>query len=191
MATCVKTIFRSRNFLLQTRHYTSLVKTIKVRPSLRPYHELQVISAGKFKTPKKEFDLEIQYADSSPYEKKKQTVIALHGIPGSYKHFEKMVKDFHESNDIDARVIALSLPDFKHCRQNKYYWNTTPERVNFMRQFLSDLDIQTVDCFMIHSAGVQTSIALCDNVSYFFFIKNLKKSLLNIHNSYVFLLLLP
>lgn len=107
--------------------------------------------------------LTVDYADTlvegNTYDK---VIVAIHGTPGYYTHFDKIIQHFRDTN---VRVIAPNLPSFADTRRTKAFWHTTLEKGQFLKDFLARLNITTIDCLISHSFGIQTIATLWENVS--------------------------
>lgn len=108
-------------------------------------------------------ELTVDYADTfvegNTYDK---VIVAIHGTPGYYTHFDQIIQHFRNTK---VRVIAPNLPSFADTRRTKTFWHTTPEKAQFLKDFLARLNISTIDCLISHSFGIQTIAALWENVS--------------------------
>ena len=96
--------------------------------------------------------------DNDHFEK---TIVAIHGVPGYYTHFDKLVEYYRNTN---VRVIVPNLPDFSHTRKTRTFWHTSIEKSTFLKDFLNKLNVKTIDCLICHSFGAQTAAAICENV---------------------------
>ncbi len=110
-------------------------------------------------------DLTVNYADSAfrnPQKKFKKVIVAVHGTPGYFRHFDRLIEHYHNQNEL--RIVAPNLPDFDHTRKTgKIFWHTTDEKVSFLKSFLRRLNIGHIDCLISHSLGVQTTTALFEH----------------------------
>ncbi|KAH9416896.1 hypothetical protein DERP_013867 [Dermatophagoides pteronyssinus] len=89
-----------------------------------------------------------------------KTIVAIHGVPGYYTHFDKLVEYYRNTN---VRVIVPNLPDFSHTRKTRTFWHTSIEKSTFLKDFLNKLNVKTIDCLICHSFGAQTAAAICEN----------------------------
>ena len=107
-------------------------------------------------------DLTVDYLDTKKdgrlYNK---VILAIHGTPDTYEAFSQLIQQYV---DTDVRVIVPNMPDFSHTRQNKIFWHTHEEKAQFVKDFLDRLDIDTVDCIVSHSHGIQTAAKLSEKV---------------------------
>src|SRR6185437_5922453 len=87
---------------------------------------------------------------------------ALHGVPGSYRDFSKMMEYFQPRQDI--RLIAPNMPDFSLTHQTGSFWHSAQERAQLTRDFLVAIKATKIDLFVVHSAGIhQTSYLWTDH----------------------------
>lgn len=111
-------------------------------------------------------------SSSSSEEKKPvrvKTILAVPGSGGNYTHFAQLVEHFKGRPDV--RLLAPNLPDFSHTRQSgRLFWHSNLELVSFLRDFLTTLNVQTVDCALAHSMGVHRVLGLFDDVTETFFL---------------------
>lgn len=150
---------------------TELVKSAKVTTGVGIYQQLQQLrpQVYQFETPPESVQLDVDYADTAclTEEEGEQTfekvVVAVHGCPGNYTNFDRLIEHFRHSN---VRVIAPNLPDFSHTRATRTFWHSTPEKVLFLKDFLRQLGVTTIDCLVSHSFGIQTIAALWEDVSF-------------------------
>lgn len=105
--------------------------------------------------------MKVDYADFNPDHKPDKTIVALHGAPGNFHCFNPIGKHFLSKN---VRLVAPNLPDFGHTRQNRSFYHSTPEKVQFLKDFLRLIKVNEIDCLCSHSFGIQTISALWDNV---------------------------
>lgn len=147
---------------------TELVKSARVTTGVGIYEQLQQLrpQVYQFETPPESVQLDIDYADTACTDGQQfeKVIVAVHGCPGNYTNFDRLIEHFRHSN---VRVIAPNLPDFSHTRSTQTFWHSTPEKVLFLKDFLCQLGVTTIDCLISHSFGIQTIAALWEDVSYF------------------------
>ena len=143
---------------------TQLVKCITVKTGIGVYDDLRELRPKLYKYATSDgLELTINYADtiqdnSRTFDK---IIVAVHGTPGYYTNFDQLIEHFRNTN---VRVIVPNLPDFSHTRRTHIFWHSTPEKVQFLRDFLQQLNISKIDCLVCHSFGIQTIAALWENV---------------------------
>ena len=168
LSTGKTSVLKTIKMCAQRNFSSEFVGSITVSPDTSIYiNDLNKVSPGVFKTPPKPLKLTVQYADTAlgrDPKKFDKTIVAIHGTPGYYTHFDTLVEHYKDSN---VRIVAPNLPDFSHTRENGYYWSTTPERASFVKQFLRDLNITEIDCLISHSYGAQCISAIWFKVSFF------------------------
>jgi len=102
------------------------------------------------------------YADTSQPETD-STIVALHGVPGTHDHYRIL---FSHYSGTRVRVIVPNFPTFDHTRESGgLYWHTVPESVDFLKQFLKQIEISEVDCLVAHSSGFHPAAGLFEDVS--------------------------
>lgn len=164
-------IVRSRiitraKYLLSNHRYQSsyahLVKEISVNVGADLYPKLSHKLPQLYRNiPAGGLDLKINYVDTKQDGKEyRQVVVAVHGAPDTHRTFTKLIEHYEHS---DVRLVAPNLPDFTHTRKQNF-WHTTEEKVEFMRNFLQLLNINTVDCLVSHSFGIQTNAGIWEKV---------------------------
>lgn len=157
-------------FYSNLRRYSSnipehFIKTITVRTCVGIYDQLRLVRPWLYKNaPNNGLELTINYVDTwqnknQPYDK---VIVAVHGSADTYKTFNKLIEHFSDKN---VRVIAPNLPDFNHTILTNYsFWHSSQEKYHFLKDFLHQLDIKTIDCLLGHSAGILPVSALWEKV---------------------------
>lgn len=142
----------------------NLVKQITLKTCVGIYDELRKKKPKFFRhAPNDGLELTIDYVDTINDNTNTITkiIVAVHGLPGTYLHFDKLIDSYRNTN---VRVIVPNLPDFSHTRKTKSFWHTTKEKATFLKDFLHQLNITTIDCLVCHSFGIQTIAAIWDEV---------------------------
>ena len=148
--------------------YTStvndLVKPITVNTGKTLYPILKLKNPKLYRHYKSGgLDLTVNYLDTKPNGREySKVILAIHGSTDTLYTFTKLVEQYRNS---DVRVIAPNLPDFTHTRHNKIFWHTQEEKAHFIRDFLHKLNIDTIDCYVSHSFGIQAAATLCQQVT--------------------------
>jgi len=104
----------------------------------------------------KEFVFDVHYVDTGGVGKK--TILAVHGSPGSHNDFRQLIPKLVEKN---FRVIGVNLPGHGRTPIDPYrgvFRHTTAERMEFLKDVLEALNVEKVDLFLSHSAGVYPMI---------------------------------
>lgn len=142
---------------------SDFIKRIKVKTCEGIYDELRKSEPEFYcDAPSEGVELEVDYVDTWKEGKQfDKAIVAIHGVPGYYDHFNQLI---HHYLDTSVRVIVPNLPDFSHTRETNAFWHSTKEKVQFLRDFLVNLKIKTIDCLISHSFGIQTNAALWENV---------------------------
>lgn len=78
-------------------------------------------------------------------------VLAIHGSPGSYRDFSDLIVRLQRKG---YRVIAPNLPDLKITDSTVTFYHSTEERSELLADFMQQINVPSVDCAMVHSAGV-------------------------------------
>lgn len=156
---CVELGFGYRRNLSSLDH---MVKRITVNTGADLYPELKKLRPKLYrKIGSGGVSLTVDYldtkADGKPYSK---LIVAVHGVPDTYETFTKLIEHFHNT---DVRIIAPNLPDFGHTKRD-HFWHSSDEKVAFLRSFLKQIHIDTVDCLVNHSYGVHPNSGLWDKV---------------------------
>lgn len=99
--------------------------------------------------PEEGIEVQVEYIDTSPEDKTKPLLVALHGVPGSYMDFAKFAQYFTSS----YRVVAPNFPDFSLTCAQEAFWHSNIERTHFVLDFLAALNISDIDCLVCHSAA--------------------------------------
>ena len=117
-----------------------------------------------FKIPEKPLSFEIEYCDTNCAANHSTTnILAIHGGGGHWSNFDVLID--HYRNDKDVRLLVPNLPDFSHTRSSKHhYWNSVSERLQFVKCFLRQINMLSIDCLVVHSLGAQIAVAFFDNV---------------------------
>jgi pimeloyl-ACP methyl ester carboxylesterase len=110
-----------------------------------------------------------------------KTILAIHGIPGHHQHFKRLIEYFSDNSvnsqneniacsikkDINYRVIVPNLPNFSLTRQsNMTFWHSNLERAQLIRDFLQQINVSTIDCLAVHSAGLHLCSRLWFGLGY-------------------------
>ncbi|XP_046920323.2 uncharacterized protein LOC124500308 isoform X2 [Dermatophagoides farinae] len=153
---------------IERRLSSALVKTITIRTCVGIYDDHMKQWRPDFYRYATDdgLDLTINYVDTLINDNDgdgddyfEKTIVAIHGVPGYYTHFDKLVEYYRNTN---VRVIVPNLPDFGHTRKTRSFWHTSVEKSTFLKDFLRKLNVKTVDCLICHSFGVQTAAAICE-----------------------------
>ena len=131
-----------------------LVKPITVNTGKSLYPKLRLQNPKLYKHYRSGgLDLTVDYLDTKKDGKQyNKVIVAIHGCPDTYRTFTKLALHYLDS---DVRVIAPNLPDFTHTRRSKIFWHTSEEKSRFVRDFLYQINVDTVDCLISHSFGIQ------------------------------------
>lgn len=138
----------------------NFIKTITVRTCAGIYDQLRTINPKLYKNaPNAGVNLTVNYVDTGKNQSSSKIIVAVHGSADTYKTFEKMIEVFSRRN---VRIIAPNMPDFSHTRQTNYsFWHSNLERYYFLKDFLHQLEINSIDCLLGHSQGIQPVTSLC------------------------------
>lgn len=144
---------------------TELVKSARVATGVGIYQQLQQLRPEVYQfAPPEGLELTVDYADTaSEGQEFEKVIVAVHGCPGYYTNFDRLIEHFRHSK---VRVIAPNLPDFSHTRSTQTFWHSTAEKALFLKDFLRQLGVTTIDCLVSHSFGIQTIAALWEDVSH-------------------------
>lgn len=148
---------------------TELVKTATVNTGVGIYSGLRQLRPELYQYAPVNDDglqLRVNYADTaldSTEQTFEKVIVAVHGCPGYYTNFDSLIEHFRHTK---VRVIAPNLPDFGHTRSTNTFWHSTEEKSAFLRDFLDQLGITTVDCLISHSFGIQTIAAFWEKVPF-------------------------
>lgn len=94
----------------------------------------------------------MRYLDTDPDGKSKSpTVLAIHGSPGSYRDFADLIIRLQFKG---YRVIVPNLPDMKLTDQTLTFYHSTEEKSELLADFMQTIQVPSVDCAIVHSAGV-------------------------------------
>ncbi|KAI2804493.1 hypothetical protein BLOT_003479 [Blomia tropicalis] len=157
-------MFPSYRTLISNSTVNDLVKPITVRTCVNILPRLAFKHPHIFQTnnlPTDGVDISIDCVDTlngypNPTSK---TIVAIHGTPGNYSHFDQLINNYRLSN---VRVIVPNLPNFTHTRL-KRFWHTTEEKACFIQDLMKHLGIKKIDCLVSHSMGVHPLTMLCEN----------------------------
>ena len=94
-----------------------------------------------------------------------KTIVAIHGIPGYYHHFNELIELFAKNNDLNVRLIVPNMPDFSLTRKTMAFFHSNQERSQLLRDFLKAINVSTIDCLISHSAGIHPISVLWSDVS--------------------------
>ncbi|XP_054152401.1 uncharacterized protein LOC128951179 [Oppia nitens] len=133
-----------------------LVKTIEFKTCGQLYDKLRQKNPKLYRnSPSSGLTVNVEYVDTLGDNKtgKVKTILAIHGIPGYYNHFDKLYQYFGNKCS-SVRVIAPNMPDFGLTRQTMAFWHSNEERSQFIRDFLKAINVSTIDCLVSHSAGI-------------------------------------
>ncbi|KAH9394632.1 hypothetical protein TYRP_004687 [Tyrophagus putrescentiae] len=141
---------------------TELVKSARVATGVGIYQQLQQLRPEVYQfAPPEGLELTVDYADTaSEGQEFEKVIVAVHGCPGYYTNFDRLIEHFRHSK---VRVIAPNLPDFSHTRSTQTFWHSTAEKALFLKDFLRQLGVTTIDCLVSHSFGIQTIAALWED----------------------------
>ena len=106
--------------------------------------------------PKGGHEIEINYVDTMPDAHKYEsvnTILILHGTPGSYYDYFKLLVTFGEKN----RIIIPNFPDFNYTIKNDCFWHSAEEKSEFIMDFLKHLNVKNIDCLVAHSMAAYTA----------------------------------
>ena len=148
----VSTCFYRLNSSLSYQNY---IKKININ--------LNIINGNKRQ---KSIPYEVEYVDTrTDHNDKMKVVVAVHGVPGYYDHFKKLI-DYSLKNQ-HFRIIAPNLPDFALTRKTFSFWHSPSERAQFLRDFLKAINVNTIDCLACHSAGLHPTLLICSEQQQF------------------------
>lgn len=143
----------------------NFIKTINVRTCAGIYDHLRTINPKLYKNaPNNGINLTVNYVDTGVNQSYDKIIVAVHGSADTYQTFEKIIENFSRKN---VRIIAPNMPDFSHTRNTNYsFWHSNLERYCFLKDFLHQLNINSIDCLLGHSQGIQPVTSLCVKVKY-------------------------
>lgn len=155
--------FARRNLSSHLDHLVKPITVTNIGESLYP--ELKKKWPKLYKNiPPEGVSLTVDYLDTGQSNRKfSKTLLAVHGMTDTYRTFTKLVEHYL---DTDVRVIAPNLPDFTHTRKHNF-WHTSEEKILFLRNFLRQLNVDSVDCLVSHSFGVHANAGLWNKVMLF------------------------
>lgn len=142
-------ILLSSKSLSSTATSSYPVKNMKIRIPASVDGRLKKTSHFYPGLSKKEININVEYADTDDTNSKKRVILALHGAPGSHHDFSKLIEFFAPN----YRLLAPNFPSVDLTRETRAYWHSAEEKTLFIRTFLSNLDVHTIDCLVCHSGG--------------------------------------
>lgn len=131
-----------------------LVKPITVNFGKSLYPKLRLQNPKLYKYYRSGgLDVTVDYLDTKQDGKEyKKVIVATHGTPDTCRTFSILAQHYLDS---DVRVVAPNLPNFTQTRKNKIFWHTSEEKAQFVREFLHKIGVDSIDCLLSHSFGVQ------------------------------------
>ena len=107
--------------------------------------------------PKGGYPIDINYIDTKPEanndDESIKTIVILHGTPGSYYDYFKMLVTFGDM----YRIIIPNFPDFSQTLKTGCFWHSAEEKSEFVVDFLKHLNVSKVDCLISHSMAAYTT----------------------------------
>ncbi|XP_054712863.1 uncharacterized protein LOC129222385 [Uloborus diversus] len=110
--------------------------------------------------PKGDINFKVKYIDTGYQNcdpKVSPLVLALHGSPGSYNDFNSITSHLY---DLGVRVVSPLFPDGKSLNA-KVFRHTPEEKSEYVKDFLSALNIPKIDLLICHSSAVFPGQLLC------------------------------
>ncbi|XP_054162346.1 uncharacterized protein LOC128960298 [Oppia nitens] len=102
-------------------------------------------------SPKSGLNVNVEYVDTKPNDRTgSATLVALHGCPGSYIDYTKLIENFGQH----YRVIIPNFPDFSLTNETNHFWHSGEEKSVFVTDFLQKLNVQQIDCLICHSSSI-------------------------------------
>ena len=147
------------------------IKTIEFKTCGQLYEQLKKKYPKLYRnSPSDGLPVSVEYVDSFAdkdikNERDVKTVVAIHGNPGHHKHFSGLV-DYFTQNDGKIRVIVPNMPDFSITRRTMAFWHSNEERSQFIRDFLTAINVSTIDCLVSHSVGIHPISLIWTDVSH-------------------------
>ena len=151
------------------------LKSIEFKTCGQLYEELKKKNPKVYQnSPSDGLTVNVEYVDTFADRNSKissdvKTILAIHGIPGYYHHFNELIKYFNKEPRV--RVIVPNMPDFSLTRKTMAFWHSNEERAQFIRDFLKAINVSTIDCLISHSAGIHPISQIWSNVRTFQLIK--------------------
>ena len=99
---------------------------------------------------------QVDYIDSSSDENK-PVILCLHSTPGSIYDFKKLITYFGLNPESDYRVVVPRFPGFDFTEQNDCFYHSALERAQFIRDFISQLNINEIECLVVHSSSIYSA----------------------------------
>ncbi|KAJ6225022.1 hypothetical protein RDWZM_003567 [Blomia tropicalis] len=107
--------------------------------------------------PKGGHPINIEYIDTMPNvpedDDSIKTILILHGTPGSYYDYFKLLATFGNSH----RIIIPNFPNFSYTMEKGCFWHSAEEKSEFIADFLRHINVKTIDCLMAHSMAAYTA----------------------------------
>ncbi|XP_054152588.1 uncharacterized protein LOC128951363 [Oppia nitens] len=103
----------------------------------------------------------VEYVDTNPDAAADcPTIVVMHGFPGSYRDFDRLIKHFGGDDDNgkqNVRLIVPNFPNFEDTDRLNYFWHSSEERSQYLKDLLRQLNVRQIDCLVCHSASVSTA----------------------------------
>ncbi|XP_046573829.1 uncharacterized protein LOC124281858 [Haliotis rubra] len=108
---------------------------------------------------------DVGYGDSMPdkqWTRATPTVLGLHSSPGSHKDLAPLLEPFVK---LGCRVIAPNFPGFDYTEgiiapYNDVFTHSTDEKAEFIRDFLNNLGVESVDLVIGHGSACNPLLRL-------------------------------
>ncbi|KAI1282118.1 hypothetical protein HDE_13143 [Halotydeus destructor] len=110
-------------------------------------------------------DLVVEYADSLgmvngqgvEIDRTAETVLCLHGAPGSHKDFAHLIKDLAAQG---KRVIVPNFPTYKLTETTKLFRHSAQEKKEYVKDFLKAIGVSEIECLVSHSSAIYPTCLL-------------------------------
>ncbi|GBM64093.1 hypothetical protein AVEN_74398-1 [Araneus ventricosus] len=93
-------------------------------------------------------------------DKRRKTVLCIHGIPGNYGIFSYLIKAL---SDNGIRVIVPTFPQSLFMPgkyQKELFRHSLEEKTQVFKDFLKAIKVSEVDCIVAHSSGIYPTLQL-------------------------------
>ena len=99
----------------------------------------------------------LKYLDTNPSASNKAIILAIHGAPGTYNDFKDLIERLHGKG---YRVIAPNFPNMKLTDETRTFYHSPGEKHEVLKDFLSAIDVSSLDLAFMHSGGTYTASKL-------------------------------
>ncbi|RWS27069.1 DUF1057 domain containing protein-like protein [Leptotrombidium deliense] len=105
-------------------------------------------------------NLDVEYADTGY--SNSPVVLCLHGAPGTHGDFGLLMNHLSTKK---VRVIAPNFPDYSLTEKTNFYRHTAEEKAEYLKDFLTAININEIDMLVSHSSAVYPGLNLWESES--------------------------